>query len=153
MNMKIFLYRIVVFFVIITQPISCKTNFFSKEHHKDRYEGIKENTLRVIVRYEIPHQYTDKEITIKTPQDLLSLGEKRAFRLLDGYLLMEFSETTPDLISDIRYDIFSISKKGIIKSYHCDEENCYAVIDYDVKDLLRKFQTLKTKINKSKDGK
>ncbi|HPJ39526.1 MAG TPA: hypothetical protein PLT75_13865 [Spirochaetota bacterium] len=105
---------------------------------KDRYEGIRNNTIRVYVR---SGEFRDNEIQTddEIKQTLLLRAKKRCTVLLSYYIRSaewksEYTTAAGALLPEI-----TASPK--LRYFHCGNEYCEAFVDYTVKAMMPPSRT------------
>jgi predicted nuclease with TOPRIM domain len=100
----------------------------------ESWEGIKNNTLRVFVKLDIPYAAEQEHTDISMTENLMNAGLNRA-----GIILMSFIRihlTDFERIESCRKKIEGLQKNGKMLYQKCTEVSCTALIDFDITEFL-----------------
>ncbi len=117
--------------MIAAQSISCAYSFSAQ----DRWEGIRNKTLRVCVQIYMP-DYAGEAVSDKTIMDeFMSAGKKRAQLLISSSF--QRRDGGVERLHNIRENFDLIVGSGSIVYNSCGEENCMAFIDFKLEKPIR----------------
>ncbi|OHD63753.1 MAG: hypothetical protein A2176_14545 [Spirochaetes bacterium RBG_13_51_14] len=98
------------------------------------WEGIRNNTLRVYARLDIPYDAEMKTFQKRETEQLLEAGRNRAVVIMTSYIQAHVNDISRCVAC---YEsIQEYIKTGTILLRECNEEYCEAFIEYDVKGIL-----------------
>ncbi len=135
--MKIYV-KLYLLIVIAFNISSC-----SSTNPSDRFEGIRDDTLRIYIRYEFKDEAEDKNKS-DINKILISQGKNRAKMILDNYI--QIKKLNADLRSEALNAVSGSLLNSRIKNIKCREEYCEAFIDFNIRGILKLVEVNTEKI-------
>jgi hypothetical protein len=106
------------------------------------WEGLSDNTLRVVISEYIPsHEVNDNDITTSVREKL----NQRGSLLIASYIVMNLDKSKSSYETDTLFNnlIDESIKQGKIISIDCSENNnCRAIAEYNISEILKKLDEL-----------
>ncbi len=100
----------------------------------EAWEGIRNNTLRVFVKLDIPYAEEQERSDASMTENLMNAGVNRAGVILMSYIRIHCSDF--GRIESCRQKIEGLQKKGNMLYEKCTEVSCAALIDFDITEFL-----------------
>lgn len=96
----------------------------------DEWEGMHNNILRVHIILEFSDENDHEEIQRTLTESLLAAGKNRAMIILISYIRSHAADVSQ--VQAWQEMIPGILRTGAISRKRCNEENCSAIIDFNI---------------------